>query len=59
MAEQKYENLKEVLDKDSCAYEYFKTLPEYIRQMITDRSKNMHTEEDIRNYAHNLLRGDY
>lgn len=43
---------------DHKAEAYFESLPDYVRDQISDRTKNVNTFEDLRNYADNLLRGD-
>lgn len=56
--EEKYENLGELLKNRPEVYDYFTGLPVYARSMIARRSENVHTYEELRHYAENLLRGD-
>ena len=53
-----YQNLGEMLTTDPKIFEYYTSLPEYIRGMIGHRSENIHTEDQLRGYADTLLRGD-
>ncbi len=54
----KYENLGEMLTTNPAIFDYYTSLPTYIRGMIGHRSQNIHTEEQLHAYADNLLRGD-
>ncbi len=54
----KYENLGEMLTTNPEIFDYYTSLPTYIRGMIGHRSQNIHTEEQLHAYADNLLRGD-
>ena len=53
-----YANLGELLKRDLAAYDYFTSLPVYARSMIAQHSENMHSLEELQNYADNVLRGD-
>lgn len=53
-----YQDLQALLAEDTLAYQYFSELPQYIREMISDRGGNIHTDEEMRRYADNLLSGD-
>lgn len=53
-----YQNLGEMLTTNPKIFEYYTSLPEYIRGMIGHRSENIHTEDQLRGYADKLLRGD-
>lgn len=53
-----YENLGDMLKSDSKIFDYFTSLPDYVRGMIGRRSGNVHSLEELKNYADNLLSGD-
>lgn len=53
-----YDGLGEMLKSDDAAFDYYTSLPQYVRSMIARRSQNVHSMEELRNYADNLLRGD-
>ena len=53
-----YANLGELLKRDLAAYDHFTSLPVYARSMIAQHSENMHSLEELQNYADNVLRGD-
>lgn len=53
-----YDGLGEMLKNDPAAFDYYTSLPQYVRSMIARRSQNVHSMEELRNYADNLLRGD-
>jgi len=50
--------LGEMLEKNDSAQSYFMSLPDYIQGMIIQRATNIHTEDELRRYAENLLQGD-
>lgn len=54
-----YDNLQNLLFNCAGARQYFSSLPGYAQEMVTDRSDAICTEEDLHNYADNLLRGDH
>ena len=54
----RYHNLTEMLAVNHTAHAYFDSLPDYIRQMITERGSNVHTADELQAYADKLLRGD-
>lgn len=56
--EQKYENLGALLKNEPEVFDYYTGLPVYARSMIARRSENVHSYEELKNYADNLLRGD-
>ena len=56
--EQKYADLQSLIFHCAGARQYFASLPDYAQEMIQDRSQAICTEEDLRHYADNLLRGD-
>ena len=43
---------------DHKAEAYFESLPDYVRDQISMRVKNVNTFDDLQGYADNLLRGD-
>lgn len=53
-----YADMYALFRHDHKAEAYFESLPDYVRDQISYRTKNMNTFEDLRNYADNLLRGD-
>lgn len=53
-----YENLGDLLKQEPGVYDYFTSLPVYVRSMIARRSDNVHTAEELEHYAENLMRGD-
>ncbi len=57
--EQKYADLQSLIFHCAGARQYFASLPDYAQEMIQDRSQAICTEEDLRHYADNLLRGDH
>ena len=50
-----YQNLGEMLTSSPEIFNYYTSLPSYIRGMIGHRS---HTEDELHAYADKLLRGD-
>lgn len=55
---EKYDGLGEMLKSSTEAFDYFTGLPQYARSMIARRSQNIHSLEELQDYADNLLRGD-
>ena len=53
-----YQNLGEMLTSSPEIFNYYTSLPRYIRGMIGHRSQNIHTEDELHAYADKLLRGD-
>ena len=56
--EKQYRTLGELLKNDMQVFDYFTSLPVYARSMIARRSENVHSYEELKHYAENLLRGD-
>ncbi len=54
----KYPSLNEVLENESDAKNYFDSLPDYVREQISQRSGGVNSFESLKDYAENLLRGD-
>lgn len=52
------EGLNVLLKKSGTAQDYYSSLPEYIREMLDQRSGSIQSEDDLRHYAENLLQGD-
>ena len=51
-------DLGSLLSANDTAKEYFMSLPDYVQGMIQQRSDNVHTVDELRGYAENLLAGD-
>ncbi|NLM49897.1 MAG: hypothetical protein GX196_02965 [Clostridiaceae bacterium] len=54
----KYPDLKALVTEDKEAYNYFISLPDYVREQISQRSSHINSFESLKDYAENLLRGD-
>lgn len=54
----KYNGLYDLIDGEIEASEYFNSLPDYVKEAISERADNVCTEEELKDYAENLLRGD-
>ncbi len=48
-------NLNDMLIKDRNLNSYYESLPDYVKDAINSRSKNIHSEEELRDYADKLL----
>ncbi len=55
---QKYSGLDELIQSNSEAGQYYSSLPQYVKEMISQRGDNVNSLESLRDYAENLLRGD-
>ena len=55
---ERYHNLTEMLAINRTAHAYFDSLPDYIREMITERGAGVHSPAELHGYAEKLLRGD-
>lgn len=53
-----YKSLGQLLKEEQSAFQYYSSLPDYVRSMIQQRSQNVCTMEQLQDYAENLLRGD-
>ena len=53
-----YQNLNELCARDRRARQYFEQLPDYVQQQIRSRESNIHSFENLKDYAENSLRGD-
>ena len=54
----RYDDLGEMLKGDPEIFDYFSSLPSYARSIIARRSGNVHSFEELKNYADNVLAGD-
>ncbi len=55
--DKKYANLKALLTDDRQAYDFFATLPQYVREQIASRSDGVNSFDSLKSYADNLTRG--
>lgn len=53
-----YSDMYELFEGEPRAKQYFDKLPNYVREQITTRVDGIHSFENLRDYAENLLRGD-
>ncbi len=58
MKQKKYRDLNQLIRCDREADNYFSTLPDYVREQISQRGSNVNSLSSLRDYAENLLRGD-
>ena len=54
---QKYASLDALLAEDSQAKSFYSSLPDYVRESISQRGGNVNSFESLKDYAENLLRG--
>ncbi len=47
-----------LLSANNTAQQYFSSLPVYVQEMIMQRKQNIHSEDDLRSYAENIVQGD-
>ena len=52
------EGLHALLAQNGDAQDYFKSLPDYVRDMIEDRAQSVQSVDELHRYAENLLAGD-
>jgi hypothetical protein len=52
------QGLNALLRQDAAANAYFSHLPDYVRDMISQRSDNIRSADELRHYAESLLAGD-
>lgn len=52
------EGLHALLNKSHDAKEFFNSLPDYVQDMIEQRSDSVQSMDELRRYADNLLSGD-
>ncbi|MFU0832976.1 MAG: Toxin-antitoxin system, antitoxin component, ribbon-helix-helix domain protein [Oscillospiraceae bacterium] len=55
---QHYKDLYTLVQNDSEANQYFRSLPNYIRESIRQRGESINSIESLRDYAENLTRDD-
>ena len=55
---QKYKDLTCMMSSCPQANAFFHSLPGYVQSSIRQRGSNIHTEQELKSYADNLLRGD-
>lgn len=55
---QKYASLDTLLAEDSQAKSFYSSLPDYVRESISQRGGNVNSFESLKDYAENLLHGD-
>lgn len=53
-----YRDMFELFECDTSSREYFDSLPDYVREQITTRSKHVNSLDALQGYADKLLRGD-
>lgn len=56
--DRKYEDLYVLIRQDPEAGRYFQSLPNYVREAVTERAQSVNSLESLRDYAENLLRDD-
>ena len=55
---EKYNSLYSLIEQNHEANEYFLSLPDYVKDQISQRAQNVNSLESLQDYAENLLRGD-
>lgn len=53
-----YSGLKQLMEQDRQASEYFHSLPDYVKEQIMTRESSVNSIQSLKDYAENLLRGD-
>ena len=48
-------NLNQILGESSACEQFFASLPGYVQETIRERADSIHSENDLRRYAENLL----
>lgn len=54
----RFKDLNDLISNCGTAKDFFNSLPDYVQSSICQRSGNVCSEEELRNYADNLLKGD-
>ena len=54
----KYPDLYSLIDQEAEADQFYNSLPDYVREMISQRATSVNSFESLQNYADNLLQGD-
>lgn len=55
---QLYDDLYGLIRQDQEANRYFHSLPNYVREAISQRAQRINSVESLRDYAENLTRDD-
>lgn len=50
-----YNGLNELLEKSTWAKQYFTSLPANVQTSVRERSQSIKTEQDLQNYAQNII----
>jgi hypothetical protein len=58
MTEWEYDDLNAMLRSNGQAWEYYTSLPDYVRDHISSRGSNVKTLSSLQAYGENLLQGD-
>ena len=53
-----YPDLKSLLSSDTEARSFYDTLPEYVKEMMSQREDSINSYESLCHYAENLTKGD-
>jgi hypothetical protein len=53
-----YSGLDDLIQGDTQAQQYYNSLPELVRDQISQRSDSVNSLASLKDYAENLLRGD-
>ena len=53
-----YEDLDSLIRQDPEAGRYYNSLPDYVREAIDSRARSVHSLDNLRDYAENLLRNE-
>lgn len=56
--DRKYDSLFALIRQDPEADRYFQSLPNYVREAVSERAQSVNSLESLRDYAENLLRDD-
>ena len=54
----KYPDLYSLIDQEPEADQFYSSLPDYVREMISQRAESVNSLESLQSYADNLLQGD-
>ena len=54
----KYPDLYSLIDQEPEADQFYNSLPDYVREMISQRATSVNSFESLQNYSDNLLQGD-
>ena len=56
---EKYNVLFDLVERNKEAGKFYSSLPDYVKEMMSQRADNVQTEEELRDYAEMLTRGDH